>query len=60
MLKPKWRDVALAPVITNYQRFVTAVRKGKTDEPSFRRATNIQRVLDLSVQSDAKQVALKV
>jgi predicted dehydrogenase len=60
MLKPIWRDVELAPVITNYQRFVTAVRKGKTEEPSFRRATDIQRVLDLCVQSDAKQSAVKI
>ena len=60
MAIPLWKDVALAPVITNYQRFVTAVRKGKTEEPSFRRATEMQRVLDLSVQSDAKQMTLKV
>lgn len=41
-----WRDVPLDPVPTNYQRFVAAVRNGRTEEPSFRRAANIQKVLD--------------
>jgi predicted dehydrogenase len=60
ILKPEWRDVALAPVETNYQRFVAALRKGKTAEPSFRRATEIQRVLDLSVESDRAGASLKL
>lgn len=60
MLKPEWKDIALAPVTTNYHRFAEAVRKGKTEEPSFRRAANLQRVLDLSVQSDSKHGDLKV
>ncbi|HWJ73992.1 MAG TPA: Gfo/Idh/MocA family oxidoreductase [Kaistia sp.] len=48
-----WRDVAFEPVETNYQRFVAAVRAGKTQEPSFRRAANIQKVLDKAMVSDA-------
>ena len=48
-----WRDVAFEPVETNYQRFVAAVRAGKTQEPSFRRAANIQKVLDAALASDA-------
>ncbi|SHF70335.1 Predicted dehydrogenase [Kaistia soli DSM 19436] len=47
-----WRDVAFDPVETNYQRFVAAVRAGKTQEPSFRRAANIQKVLDKALASD--------
>ena len=48
-----WRDLPLAPVDTNYQRFVTAVRTGKGLEPSFRRAANIQKVLDAAMTSNA-------
>ncbi|WP_421723199.1 Gfo/Idh/MocA family protein [Bauldia sp.] len=47
-----WRDVSLEPVETNYQRFVAAVRAGATQEPSFRRAANIQKVLDMAQVSD--------
>jgi len=42
-------------VETNYQRFVSAVRNGKTLEPSFRRAANIQRVLDKAMLSDLER-----
>lgn len=59
-LKPVWQDVALAPVTTNYVRFVNAVRKLRSDEPSFRTAAELQRVLDLGVQSDAEHQTLKV
>lgn len=48
----EWRDIPLEPVETNYQRFVAAVRAGKTQEPSFRRAANIQKVLDMAQVSD--------
>lgn len=47
-----WRDVPFDPVETNYQRFVSAVRTGETREPSFRRATDIQKVLDTAQVSD--------
>lgn len=47
-----WRDVTFDPVETNYQRFVGAVRVGKTQEPSFRRAAKIQKVLDMAQASD--------
>ena len=40
------------PVETNYQRFVKAVRAGKTLEPSFRHAANIQRLLDLGLATE--------
>jgi predicted dehydrogenase len=46
-----WRDVEFDPVETNYQRFVGAVRAGKTQEPSFRRAAGIQKVLDGAMAS---------
>lgn len=47
-----WRDLSLAPVETNYQRFVSAVRSGTTLEPSFRRAATIQKVLDAAMVSN--------
>jgi predicted dehydrogenase len=47
-----WRDIPFDPVETNYQRFVAAARAGKTQEPSFRRAANIQKVLDMAQVSD--------
>jgi predicted dehydrogenase len=48
-----WHDVPFEPVETNYQRFVAAIRAGKTQEPSFRRAANIQKVLDAAMASHA-------
>jgi predicted dehydrogenase len=47
-----WRDVPFDPVDTNYKRFVAAVRDGRTQEPSFRRAAGIQKVLDTAQVSD--------
>lgn len=47
-----WREIAAEPVPTNYQRFVEAVRTGKQSEPSFRRAAQLQKVLDLALVAD--------
>jgi len=47
-----WRDIPFDPVETNYQRFVAAARAGETQEPSFRRAATIQKVLDQAQVSD--------
>jgi len=48
----EWKDIPLQPFETNYIRFARAVREGKTIEPSFRRAANIQKVLDAAAASD--------
>ncbi|MDQ0392164.1 putative dehydrogenase [Labrys monachus] len=48
-----WRDLATEPVKTNYQRFVAAIESGKTAEPSFRHAANLQRVIDRCYDMDA-------
>lgn len=48
-----WRDVPVDPVPTNYERFAAAVRAGKADEPTFRRAADLQRVIDASFVTDA-------
>ena len=47
-----WTEVDVPPVPTNYMRFVEAFRTGQNLEPSFRHATNIQKVLDLAVITD--------
>jgi predicted dehydrogenase len=44
-----WVDVACPPVPTTYERFAAAVRRGKNGDPSFRRAADIQKVLDLTL-----------
>ena len=55
-----WTEVAVDPVPTNYQRFAEAVRAGKNLEPSFRHATNIQKVLDLGTVTDRERAEHKV
>ncbi|GLQ55703.1 Gfo/Idh/MocA family protein [Devosia nitrariae] len=47
-----WSEIEVGAVPTNYQRFYEAVKTGRTLEPSFRHATNLQRVLDLAALTD--------
>jgi predicted dehydrogenase len=55
-----WRTVECPPVPSTYETFVDAVRRGETLEPSFRRATELQHVLDLAFESDRLGAALDV
>ncbi|MFD1255058.1 MULTISPECIES: Gfo/Idh/MocA family oxidoreductase [Devosia] len=55
-----WSEVEVGPVPTNYQRFAEAVRLGKNLEPSFRHATNIQKVLDLATVTDRDRTEHRV
>ncbi|HEY4203009.1 MAG TPA: Gfo/Idh/MocA family oxidoreductase [Devosiaceae bacterium] len=55
-----WKEVAVEPVETNYQRFAKAVKEGRTMEPSFRHATNLQKVLDLAAVTDQQRTELEV
>ncbi|HVY21592.1 MAG TPA: Gfo/Idh/MocA family oxidoreductase [Bauldia sp.] len=41
-----WREVKCPPVPSTYQRFATAVASGVNGDPSFRRAADVQKVLD--------------
>ena len=50
-----WQDIDAGTVPTNYERFVEAVRTGKNSEPDFRRAADLQKVLDLAIVSDEKR-----
>lgn len=54
MLTATWHDVDVPPVATNYQRFITAIRDGIPAYPDFARGAELQKVLDLAVQSDAQ------
>jgi predicted dehydrogenase len=50
-----WKEMDVEPVETNYQRFAEAVKTGKTQEPSFRHAANLQKVLDLALVTDRER-----
>lgn len=47
-----WRHIKPDPVETNYSRFITAIAAGKNEEPDFRHAADLQRVLDLCFDND--------
>jgi len=56
-----WKPVACPKVPTIYQRFVAALKSGKNGDPDFRRAANIQRVLDAVLANGEKRAgAVKV
>jgi hypothetical protein len=44
-------------VPTTYQRFAKALRTGQNGDPDFRRAADIQRVLDLCLDGGDQVVA---
>ena len=48
----RWKTIDCGEVATNYARFVEAVKRGETMEPSFRRAADLQVVLDGCFESD--------
>ena len=48
----RWTKINCGEVATNYSRFVEAVMRGATLEPSFRRAANLQAVLDSCFESN--------
>ena len=50
-----WRELEVPPVPTNYERFAAAVRSGVNDQPNFRHAAALQRVLDLAAVSDLER-----
>jgi predicted dehydrogenase len=52
-----FRDLPFDPVKTNYARFIDCIRTGTPANPDFARGAALQRVLDLSVESDKAQSA---
>jgi predicted dehydrogenase len=55
-----WRDIDAGTVLTNYQRFIDAVRAGKPAEPGFRHAADLQKVLDLAMVTEKERRELAV
>jgi predicted dehydrogenase len=55
-----WKRVDTAPAPSNGQRFAAALAAGKNGEPDFRRAAELQKVLDLCLRSDAEGRRLAV
>ncbi|MBB4566172.1 Gfo/Idh/MocA family protein [Rhizobium leucaenae] len=55
-----WRVIEVPPVPTNYQRFAEAVMAGSHQDPTFRHAANLQRVLDLAMVTEVERRELKV
>ena len=50
-----WRLIRSPPVPTNYAMFTEAVRTGQTAEPSFRRAMELQKVLDACFEPKTRE-----
>lgn len=58
--KAVWKELKVPPVPTNYDRFAAAVKAGVNDEPSFRHAANIQKILDLATVTEDKRAEFRV
>ena len=55
-----WRQIDAGTVATNYQRFAAAVAARRTIEPGFRRAAELQKVLDLAIETEKERRERKV
>ncbi|KEC74259.1 myo-inositol 2-dehydrogenase [Rhizobium leguminosarum bv. phaseoli CCGM1] len=55
-----WREIEVPSVPTNYQRFAEAVASGIQPDPNFRHAVNLQKVLDLAMETERERRELKV
>lgn len=49
--KPEWTTQTLKPTPNNYERFITAVRTGKPDQPDLVRGAQVQAYLDACERS---------
>ncbi len=58
--KAVWREIDAGTVPTNYQRFAAAVAAGQKIEPGFRHAAELQKVLDLAIETEKGRCELKV
>lgn len=47
-----WRRVVAKPVETVYRQFASAVLEGKSQEPSFRHAAELQKIIDLCYEAE--------
>jgi predicted dehydrogenase len=55
-----WTVIEVPPVPTNYQRFADAVTTGVPQDPNFRHAANLQKVLDLALVTESQRREMKV
>lgn len=55
-----WKEIEVDPVETNYQKFIAAIRGGYMQEPSFRHAANLQKILDLALVTERERRELAV
>ncbi len=55
-----WRDIDAGEVPTNYQRFADEVEAGIGLEPGFRHAAELQKVLDLAIETDRQRREMRV
>ncbi|MEW9614378.1 Gfo/Idh/MocA family oxidoreductase [Shinella sp. S4-D37] len=55
-----WRELDAGTVPTNYARFAAAVARGEKVEPGFRHAAELQKVLDLAMETERERRELKV
>ncbi|WP_234186570.1 Gfo/Idh/MocA family protein [Shinella sp. NM-101] len=55
-----WREIDAGTVPTNYERFAAAVAARQTIEPGFRHAAELQKVLDLAIETERGRCELKV
>ena len=58
--KAIWREIDAGTVPTNYQRFAAAVAAGERIEPGFRHAADLQKVLDLAIETEKERRELRV
>jgi predicted dehydrogenase len=58
--KAIWEELKAEPVLTNYERFVQAVKSGRSSDPNFRHAAGLQKILDLAVRTDSERRELAV
>jgi predicted dehydrogenase len=48
-----WQTLNPEPVETNYRKFINAIASGKNGDPDFRRAADLQKILDVSFEANA-------
>jgi predicted dehydrogenase len=58
--KNAWKKIALDLVPRNARRFADALKSGENGDPSFRRAADIQKVIDAVFESDKRQKSVAV
>lgn len=56
----KWKDIAPGKVPTNYEKFAKAVKAGQSLDPMFRRAADMQLLLDMAEKSSNTSKRLSV